>query len=247
MGQMGNLITSPGERALRREEKRWAVLRFLRQHLWSTQDILQHVLGLESRQATHKTLTQLESELVLRRHTIHALGGPLTLWGITPHGQAMAFIPAQETLISAYFEPSRVSEQNIRHQLDLQQLRLKAEASGWSEWIDGDRIGSIGSKGKRPDAIATDTEGRRVAVECERTMKTAKRYEQILVSYLLALKANTISRVIWASPNAEISTRLQAIVFGIKTVKVAGEKVAIDPDRHHRNLYFTEYGRWPHV
>jgi len=30
-------------------------------------------------------------------------------------------------------------------------------------------------------------------------------------------------------------------------VKVAGQRVPIDPQRHHRNLYFTHYAEWPNV
>lgn len=247
MRQIKNLITSPRERDSRQQEKRQKVLKFLRQHIWSTQQILQQVIGLESRQATHKTLLQLETELLIKRHTFNSLGGPVTLWGITPHGQGMAFTPGQEPLISAYFEPSKISEQNIRHQLDIQLLRIKAEASGWSQWIDGDRIGNIEANGKRPDAIAVDPSGSRVAIECERTIKTVKRYEQILVTYLIAIKAGSISRVIWATPTAELATRLQSIIFGINSVRVAGEKVAIDRDRHHKNLFFVDYDRWPNV
>lgn len=247
MTSLSNLMACPVARSQRRLTKRFATLRFLRQQLWSTQEILQEVMSLQSRQATHKTLTQMESEHLLRRYTIQALGGPITLWGITAHGQAMAFLPETERLIPSYFEPSKVSEQNIRHQLDLQKLRIKAEAAGWASWCDGDRIGTVGADNKRPDAIATDPQGRITAVECERTMKTAKRYEAILVSYLRALKAQQISRVIWVCPTPEITLRLKTILLGIKSVRVAGERVAIDSERHHRNLFFVDYGGWPNV
>ena len=171
MPSPNNLIASPEARAQRRDSKRMSVLRFLRQHLWSSQAIMQQVLGLASRQATHKTLLTLQEESLVKCHTFKALGGNVTLWGITPHGQAMAFIPGEEVLITTYFEPTRVSEQNIRHQLDLQRLRLKAEAAGWSEWVDGDRLGNISSDGKRPDAIVVDPQGRRTAIECEHSCK----------------------------------------------------------------------------
>lgn len=187
----------------------------------------------------------MESEDLVRRHKYQALGGAVTLWGITAHGQAMAFDPVSETPYAACFEPSRISEQNIRHQLDLQRLRLAAERKGWMEWTDGSRLGDIPKDGKRPDAIAIDPQARRVAIECERTLKTMKRYEQILVTYLRAIKSGKVDIVIWISPTLEISQRLKTIITGIKTVRIAGQRVSIEPERHHRNLVFTDYAHWP--
>ena len=245
MSARTNLLMTPDLRQQRKADKRMKLMRFLRQHLWSTQDILQEVLQLASRQAAHKTLTQLESESLVKRHKFEALGGAVTLWGITAHGQAMAFDPITESLYAAYFEPSRVSEQNIRHQLDLQKLQLEAERHGWTNWTDGSRLGDIPKNGKRPDAIATDPQGHRSAIECERTIKTQKRYEQILLAYLRAIKAGKVDNVIWVSPTLEISQRLRAIITGIKSVNIAGQRVAIEPDKHHTYLAFTDYARWP--
>lgn len=245
MSNYVNLLMTPNQRQQRKNEKRILLMRFLRQHLWSTQDILQEALQLMSRQAAHKTLVQLERDGLLKRYNYQALGGAITLWGITAHGQAMSFDVESEEPYSAYFEPSRISEQNIRHQLDLQKLRLAAEHTGWTNWTDGSRLGDIPKNGKRPDAITIDPQGRRIAIECERTIKTRKRYEQILVTYLRAIKSGKVDMVIWVSPTSEISQRLKAIVTGIKTVSIAGQRITIEPDKHHRSLAFTDYACWP--
>lgn len=245
MRSTNNLIRSTEEREIRRAHKREAVISFLREHIWSTQDILQQVLMHQSRQATHKSLRKIEAEQLIRRHVYPHLGGKLTLWGITPHGQAMAFDPGNQKPISAYFEPSRIGEQGMQHHLDLQHLRLKAEGYGWKEWVDGDRIGRVGKDGRRPDAIALDPQGRLTAIECERTIKTLKRYDQILASYLRAIKVGTFSRVVWVAPTAEIAARLRVIITGIRSVNVSGQRVAVEPDRHHAQLFFTHYGQWP--
>lgn len=241
----GNLLTAAA-RAARRDDKRRGLLRFLRQHIWSSQDVLQLVMGVDTPQAAHRTLTQLERDELVRRHTLDALGGRVTLWGITAHGQAMAFDVNSEEPVRAVFEPSKISEQNVRHHLDVQRIRLKAEAAGWRDWVDGDRLGEV-KVGKRPDALAIDRDGQRCAIECERTMKTSKRYEQVLVNYLRALKAGEVGRVIWVCPTADMAARLKAIVTGIRTVKVAGQQVAIEPERHHVKLFFTDYNKWPAV
>ncbi len=245
MKTVTGLLLPPLERARRQQRKRRAVLRFLREHIWSTQHILQEVMGLAARQSGHRSLSLLEKEGVIRRHSFQSLAGPITVWGITAHGQALAFELNSEHPVTAYFEPSRVAEQTIRHELDLQRIRLKAEASGWRDWQSGDRLGAVAKGAKRPDAIALNPRGQRVAIELERTMKTTKRYEVVIVNYLRALKSGLVQRVVWISPEPEFSSRLRAIITSIKSVRVSGERVAIDPTRHHQHLYFTHYQLWP--
>jgi len=240
-----NLIRDPAVRSHRKAQKEQALLRFLRQHIWSTQDILQQVMGLTSRQAAHKNLTNLEKQGLLRRHLYETLGGKLTVWGITHQGQAHAFQVGTETIITTYFEPSRVSEQTIHHQLDLQKLRLAAERTGWTNWVDGDRLNIQDKNLKRPDAIVRHPSGSLVAIECERTFKSLKRYEQILFQYLRWLKAGQIQEVIWLSPTEDMAKRLQAIITSIKEVRIQGQKVLIDPERHHTHLHFCSYEKWP--
>lgn len=245
MDSSNNLILSHQKRLARKEQKLEAVLRFLRQHIWSTQEILQKVIDVESRQATHKTLVSLEKNGVIRRHTYSALGGDVTIWGITFQGQALAFNPISETIISTYFEPSRISEQTIRHQLDIQKLRLKAEAAGWNGWIDGDRVGNSDKDLKRPDAICINPTNQKVAVECERTFKSLKRYEQVLINYLRLIKSGEIDHVIWVCPSKEMAVRLKSIITSIQFVRISGQRIKIEPSKHHVNLFFCSYDEWP--
>jgi hypothetical protein len=240
-----NMIANPQARKKRKDEKQYLVLRFLRQVLWSSQEILQVVMKLQSRQAAHKSLVQMELAGLIKAHKFEALGGKLKLWGITAHGQTMAFNLGTEKPYSVYFEPTRISEQLIRHQLDLQKLRIKAELIGWENWQDGDRLGALNKSTKRPDAIALNSNGLKVAIECERSFKTIKRYEQILLSYLLLIKNNTISEVIWVSPTQDFAKRLEVLVKSIKKLKLAGQIVQIEPEKHHKNLYFCSYEDWP--
>lgn len=240
-----NLIKDQAQRFARMHEKQYLILRFLRDHLWSTQDILQRVIMVGSRQAAHKCLTSIEKKGFIKRFTYQALGGPITIWGITSQGQSMAFEVGSESLITAYFEPKRISEQTIRHQLDIQRLRLKAENAGWNKWVDGDRLGITDKNLKRPDALCKDSFDNTVAVECERTFKSLKRYEQILVNYLKLIKAGNINSVVWVSPSVEMAQRLKSIITSIKYVRVAGQQVQIDPSKHHSNLHFCSYTDWP--
>lgn len=157
----------------------------------------------------------------------------------------MAFEPETELAHNAFFEPTRISILNIQHQLDLQLLHIKANKAGWINWVDGDRLGNLHQGGKRPDAISTSPAGHITAIECERTIKTTKRYQQILASYLRAIKAGDFHQVVWVTPSSELAARLGSIIKSVKIVPIAGQKVAIDPARHHQHLYFADYSNWP--
>ena len=240
-----NLIPSSTLRVDRNKEKQYLILRFLREVLWSKQDILQLVMKLQSRQSAHKSLKQMELQGLIKPHTFSALGGKLTLWGITQHGQSMAFDTKTEMPYSTYFEPSRISEQLIRHQLDLQMLRINAEAQGWISWQDGDRLGQLSKSTKRPDAIAINNIGLKVGVECERTFKTQKRYEQILLSYLRLIKNQTVNEVVWISPTEDFTKRLKIQIQSIKQLKIAGQIIKVEPQKHHLHIHFCSYENWP--
>lgn len=240
------MISNPALRTQRSNEKQYLVLRFLREALWSSQDILQQVMKLQSRQSAHKSLKKMERLGLIKSHVFNALGGRLTLWGITQHGQMLAFKVGTETPYSTYFEPSRISEQLIRHQLDLHKLRVIAETSGWYDWKDGDRLGKLNKDIKRPDAISiNNNNGLKIGVECERTFKTQKRYEQIFLSYLKLIKNNSINEVIWVSPTKDFSIRLEILIKSIKQFKIAGQTVKVEPQRHHKHIHFCSYDDWP--
>jgi len=246
MGAHMNLLAAPADRRARSAQKVGAVLRFLRQEIWSSQDILGSVMGVESRTAAHKNLARMEDEGLLRRHKVEGLGGgAITLWGITSHGQALAFDPATESPVASYFEPNRVAEITIRHALDLQRLRMQGERAGWKDWINGDRLPELLKGGKRPDAMATSPAGLKTAIEIERTIKTSKRYEQILASYLMSLKSEQVHQVVWLSPTEDLAMRLRAVVLGIRSVTIQKQRFAVDPQKHHGRLYFVGYRQWP--
>ena len=83
------------------------------------------------------------------------------------------------------------------------------------------------------------------AIEIERTIKTSKRYEQILATYLIALKSQQVHKVVWLSPTDDLALRLLAIILGIPSVAIKGQSFAVDPHRHHGRLSFLGCRQWP--
>lgn len=229
-------------RSERIEEKRNLILRFLREEIWSDPKCLGELLQVKPA-ATYRTLAGLVEEGLLRSAQIPMVGGHIGLWGITTHGQAMAAMPGEE-VFEKVFSPSRVSPRYVQHILDIQRLRILAEHSGWSQWVNADRIEKWAEGQPRPDAYATSTAGERVAVECERTIKSPKRYGGILNAWLQAIRRNEVQRVAWVSPDPRIRDRLQQIICGITHIDVAGQSVLIPRDRFEK-LSFLTYQEWP--
>lgn len=239
------LIASPSDRAARTALKRYMLLRFLRTNYYTTADIAGLLLSISSRQGVHSTLVAMERDGLLKRETVEANNQRWTLWGITPHGQAMAFNPANnEQPESKYFEAGRVGLTVLAHTLELQRLSIMADRAGWTDWHLGDRLGKWQAGQSRPDALVTSPDGIVFAVECERTIKTVKRYEAILVDRLQAIKRSDFTHCVWLCPTRDQAERLRAIIASITELNVAGTCIQIQ-DRHRATLHFAAFEDFP--
>ena len=243
---IGRLLP-PQERMARTAEKRQTLLRFLRKNYFTTAEIAGLVIGVSSRQGVHTTLCAMERDELVRRETVEAHGRRWTLWGITSHGQALAFdLASDEQPESKYFERGRVGLTVLGHTLDLQRIFILAERAGWTDWTLGDRLDKWQAGSSRPDAFVTSARGIQFALECERTIKTVKRYQSILAERLQAIKRGEFARCLWLCPTRDQAARLKAIIHSIKDVTVAGAKATIQ-DRHLACLMFCAYEDFPHT
>ncbi len=237
-------LLTAGERRLRRAERQHQVLRFLREEIWSSTELLGKVMSIKTPQGVHKALVSIEKEGLISRMPVSICGRhALSIWGITPQGQALAFDLESEDPISAYFEPSRLSLSGMDHHLDVQRTRLQAFYAGWGDWLPGSRLGRSTPKSKRPDAIARDPSGVMVAFEIERTIKTNKRYEAILSHYLQKIKSGDYGYVQYLSPTADFSRRLERVIRNIKAVPVQGMRVSLK-EEHYQSFRFNAYDDW---
>lgn len=240
------IIADPRARAARAKEKRRALLRFLREELYTTPKVAGLVMGVGSR-ATRQTLTPMEEAGLIKRHTLQLMPGmPLVIVGITPIGQAYAFDPeAGETAYERAFEPSRFSLLFLMHTLDVQTLRIQAVNTGLvKQWVNSDRLAAIKAGEKKPDAVCLTASGLRVAVEVERTVKSPKRYAAIVEGHLTAMHQSKWQRVVWACPDAETTARIQAQVRSVSRVRIAGVETMVDPAKHHTNFRFCAYEKF---
>jgi hypothetical protein len=235
-------LMPPQQRAERVKQKRRVTLRFLREEIWTDHNNLGQLLGVNAA-ATYRTVLALERASLVRVERVPIVGGHIALIGVTHHGQGMAAEPG-ETVVEKVFSPGRVPTTYLRHMLDVQLMRVKAEQAGWTQWVNADRIEKWPEGQARPDAYVTDGSGRRIALELERTIKSPKRYNQILNVWLQAIRRGDVQRVVWVSPTEPIRERLQQIIQAITHVEVTGQKVLIPRDRF-QNLDFLTYAEWP--
>lgn len=233
-------LLTPQARSARILEKRDIVLKFLRDETYTSAKIISSLLHFKSVQAAHQTLNKMETEGFLRKATVCFLGRSIVLYGINDHGLAYSWGLNQDPQSRPTFQPSKVSLSQLPHKLELQEIRLKAQSFGWSKWIPGERLG-LSMKGlKRPDALVEDPEGRIIAIELERTIKSAKRYSEILLSHLVARKNSQYSKVIYLSPDQACMRRVKRCFERIDSVNYKGKKIEIT-NLHLEMLEFKTY------
>lgn len=236
------IIKDPRERAARAAEKRHLLLRFLREELYTTPAVAAELLGVNL-SAARATIAALDKAGLVKRHHIPLMPTlpPIVIVGITQRGQSMAFDPASERVIERSFEPARFSLIYLEHTLDTQRLRIQAARMGVTAWVSGDRLAAVKKGVKKPDAVAIDLAGRRVAIEVERSVKGPKPYSDVLSGHLTAMHQNKWARVIWTSPDAQTRDRVRALVLGVTRAVIAGVDTKIDPAQHHKNLAFCTH------
>lgn len=185
-----------------------------------------------------RLLAAMVRDGVLVSEKIDVLGG--MIYGVTSRGLSFSLLDD----IGPHFERGRVSPFFIAHHLDCQTARLQAEAAGWSDWTPDRRLAARGLK-KIPDAIATAPDGAKYGVEMERTIKTPKRYAEIILTHLQQIKAGYYASVIYVSPRGE-SRAVERAIHRVETVRVNGESVRLT-DAHFARFLFLNLDEFPHT
>ncbi|HIJ21780.1 MAG: hypothetical protein HON68_10290 [Gammaproteobacteria bacterium] len=83
---------------------------------------------------------------------------------------------------------------------------------------------------KLPDAIATRPNGTIVSIEIKRTIKSRKRYAEIIVEHLKQRKNGRWKEILYLSPDTTFSSKLEKVVTSIETGRYNGEKFSFSPD-----------------
>jgi hypothetical protein len=216
------------------------VLAFLRTSIYSTEPLLGQVMRIKDRTNTHRSLLHMEQVGVIRRSPIRTAMATVTLWGITAEGQQLATPPGEESS-PLTFNISKVSISRLEHYLSLQQIRITGETFGWTNFVYCDREARAhpdkaeSKYNVRPDLIAFDPHGRRVAIECELSLKSPARYkDNIIPGHIRHINAEEYDYVLWVTKTPDDQQTLhQSLTTRIQELKQI--------ERLHLSRTFTDY------
>lgn len=230
------LIHDSKQRAMRIELKKQRLLSWLVDFTWTTPAIAGEVMGISSRGAINKTLKQFESlDLIKSAHLELAYVRHLRIIGITPNG--LLWCDGHENpLEKSIFEASRVAHSTANHRLDVQQCRLKVKEVEGLQWIAENNYPR--SLLYRPDAII-NTPNKNIALELERTAKTRKRYQQIIVQHLKQINQGAYEQVHYVSTIDGFAERLERLFFSITKVPVKGQQVMFSDELKQRFKFYN--------
>lgn len=237
------LLTTHDERMAAHAEKRRRVLAFLRTETWTTPGVLSELIG--DRSSASRLVSSLERDGLV---VVESLPFGRKAVGITPTGQAEAAAVTGKPPGRA-FERGRVPVSTLDHRLNLQRLRISLARAGWSGWVYPDRQ-PVAQKSRkdthRPDAVVTTPGGVRVALEVERTVKTAKRYRFVIGRHLAQISAGMYTYVIYACPTPAMAAAVAAVVHKLGHVVVSGQdkKLTADDFLRFSFLSYQEVPSW---
>lgn len=143
-------------------------------------------------------------------------------------------------------DANRINSATIYHDLNLQQIRFKMEAQGYHSFMSAWHISRLLKKRnekvpKIPDYTCTNPEGDKVAVEYERTIKSKKRYQEVIEQYMDIKKRGVIKQVIYFTDNI-FAGKLRQLFIGIE---FASSKGLVDKLTGDELNYFYLIGLLP--
>ena len=237
-----NFIRSYRERMAKKQDNETEILRFLKDEIFSTAEVLSKVLNYTAASTVYGTLNRMCTNGLLSTEQVN-LGGyrPFKLYGITQHGAVMVMEDHDDPFKLKAFEPSKITLSTLEHRLDIQRLRLVAKDQGY-QWKSTSNL-KLEKGQKYPDGLMRK-DGKIFAVEIERVAKSPKRYREIVELYLNQLQKNGWDAVVYLFPSPQLRDRVQRIFYAVDAVSIAGliqpvTKVVID-----RYFQFKTYGEF---
>lgn len=234
---------SHAERLAAQAAKRRRLLAWLRTEIWTTHEIAGDVMGVRDRRSISTTLAAMARDGLVTIDTVENSHGVFKVVGITMDGQSAA-ATGDKAMVPRTYERGRIGLTVLNHTLDLQRLKLACLRAGWQNWVrpDAQKWG----KSHRPDAIAVTPAGIPVAIECERTLKTLKRYRTVVANHIGAMKKNDFRHVVYVSPEPEKVRNVERLLRNLPPLVVGGEKTLPGPVID-ANFSFVTYDGLPNL
>lgn len=228
------------------KEKRRRVLAFLRTESWTTFAVARLLIGCgqaADKGQTSRVIAGLERDGLVVTDSLENR----MIIGVTADGQAAAAGLVGKPPGRVY-ERGRLPVATLDHRVDLQSVRVRCAFAGWSGWTYPDRIPArektSAKAAHRPDALAMTPAGERVAIECERTIKSLKRYRFVVGHHLSQIVAGKYAKVVYACPDADRAAAVRNALHNLGHVVVAGQDKRLT-DTDLEKFLFLDYSSVP--
>lgn len=204
----------------RNKEKQALVLAHLREYTYSTLDVLCDVVSVKTSGGVSRLIQKLE-RLGLVKHKLLSLGAgqPIKVIGLTElgMGEAVNNLPDDDLRDRPLFRPDRVKLIQLAHTMATQRAAIQFTRRGYRV-MSGTALRGFGQKGKVPDLVMR-RDGETVAVEVELTVKSKKRYVDLMASYIDAFKLNKYETIIFVADSDAVLNRLKKRFSELTTEK----------------------------
>ncbi|EAT1859506.1 molybdopterin-guanine dinucleotide biosynthesis protein MobC [Salmonella enterica] len=230
------LLATNNERRERNHEKIRILLSFLKEETYSDFRTLMLLFEFKDHKSLYTLLNKVTKMGLVQKYTLESHASKIALWGITNDGLAVVLTP-DDKIMPSRFEPYRITGWSLDHHLDNQQVRLILEKKGASNWINGDRSTFLSQYNvkHRPDGLIKLPDGRTIAVETERRLKTKARYQSIIASHLVAISDKHWRYVFYVTPDEQKKRSLKVIFSSITSVIVKNHHVTLETK--HRDVF----------
>lgn len=176
------------------------LLRFLLEENYTSLENIGLMLNVPKQTALRLTKHLCEKQYLNKLDVDIGLARPISLFQPTNTGIMFALHNGEE--LPELRDASRINPATIYHDLKLQQIRFKLEAQGYHSFMSAWHISRLLKKRnekvpKIPDYTCTNSVGDKVAVEYERTIKSKKRYQEVIEQYMDIKKRGIIKQVIY--------------------------------------------------
>lgn len=212
------------------------LLQFLKEEIYSDFKTLMFLFDYKNKMPLYRLLDKVERMGLIQKHVFESRASKMALWGITNDGQTVV-LTADDKVFPARFEPSKITGWSLDHHLDNQLTRLILEKKGATNWVNGDRSTFLSQYRvkHRPDGLITLPDGRVIAIETERRLKTKARYQSIMASHLLARTDSHWFYVFYVVPDEQKKQALKLIFDSVPHVMVNNQHVTLE--EKHRNVF----------
>lgn len=196
------------------------LLRFLLTENYTSLENVGLLLNVPKQTALRITKHLTEKQYVTKLEVDIGLARPISVFQPTNTGVMFAIQDNEE--LPELRDATRINPATIYHDLKLQQIRFILEAQGYHSFMSAWHISRLLKKDNKkvpkiPDYTCTNPQGDKVAVEYERTIKSKKRYQEVIEQYMEIQKRGVIKQVIYFT-NEGFAEKLRLLFTSINEI-----------------------------